>query len=669
MIFDYNSNRTISKFSPMKSFQTNRHISIIIRIVLILIFAQFTRIWFYFYNQDLFSETSLTDFLYLCLNGIRFDLTAICYFNILYILLAVWPYPRKYAKKMRLISNITYGVINSIFLVIQIADIPFFRFTGTRTQAIHITEILQDNGIVNILAGHIGSYSGITFSGICFIALFLFLAFLIQPKLPTEENRSKKIIPSIVFVILIFGGTFIGMRGHIKRGKPISVADAAIYCKHNKEVALVLNTPFSIIRTIGKNNLLPRYEFYSAEEVSSLQNDIHQPSNKPFVRKNIILIILEGVGNSFIKAFNPYWEEFPTASHSLTPFLDSLSQKSLVFKNFYTTFRKSSSGITATLGGIPAFNPFIYILSPYQGNEVDTAASMLKKEGYTSCFFCGCNKGSYGFTALSKAFGYENFYDRISYENEFGYNKDHYDGHWGIYDHVMADVLLTHIERMREPFIVSWFTLNTHEPYTIPEEYQNKFDTPGHTMHQTVEYIDSVLANFFDKASKEPWFDNTIFLLTADHGHLTGNAIYDNSAQLNRIPFLIYAPDGTVQPGSEDRVGSQIDINPTILGLLNFQEPYFSFGENLTSENSVDNFALFDDQTDYIFTTKERMLRIDKTSLKPLALYRYKEDPMLSTDYSAHEPETVVDLCKKAIIFLQDYSNRVTNNRTSYKNE
>ncbi len=640
----------------------NRYGLIIMRLLLVLIFMQLSRIGFYLYNKDLFEPLTWQEFWPICLHGTRFDLTAIGYLNIPYILLALLPIRGAWGRITQRIANYAYGLINSLMLIANLAEMPFYRFTGMRTQAVHLNEILGDSGTIDMLMGHLITYWELLIGGGLFIAAFLLIAFWLQPQPPAAPPYSaRRIAWSGVATLLILGGTFIGMRGHLKKGKPIGVADAALYCQRNKEVALVLNTPFSILRTLGEDNTLPRYTFHNAEQLATLRNDIHEPNGRQFLRKNVVQIILEGVGNTFIEAFNPYCDSIPVASHRLTPFLNELASKSLIFTDFYTHLRKSSSGITALLGGMPAYNPFIYILSPYQGNEVETAVSLLGEEGYESIFFCGCNKGSYGLTALAKAFGFDRVYDRVNYEAEYG--QQHYDGHWGIYDHAMAEVLLTELNRMQEPFFASWFTLNTHGPYTLPADYPKAFNAPDQTMQQAVEYIDDVLRNLFHKAAKEPWFDHTIFLITADHGHKADEPFYDNSAQLNRIPLMIYTPDGSLPSGVSERIGGQIDIIPTLLTLLQYDKPYFSLGNSMLEENQGGGFCVFDDQNDYICVAEDHMLRMAKHDLKPLALYRYKSDPMLEEDCLHTEQELADRLWRRATAFLQDYTERVTENR------
>lgn len=550
-----------------------------LRLALLVLFLQLTRWWFYRYNLDLTGAIPAAELLTIFGGGLRFDLTAAVLLTLPFLLLRILPFPFVYGRRYTLLADTLYALGGTAGLVADLCDIPYYRFTGMRTQAMHLAEILRDRGTADVLGAHLRTHWQLALGGVCLIALFLWLALRIRAVRPATSRPGRRIAAALTALVAIF----FALRGSFDfKEHPLQLTDAHAYCSENNRTALVLNTPFSVLRTIGKDFTLKPYDFFTADELAARRPDRHtaaDAANRPFTRRNVVQIILEGCGDTFIGALNPYRDSLPVGERSLTPFLDSLAARSLLFTDFYTHLRKSSAGITAILGGFPAYSPFLYMLSPYRDNRVETLAARLGEEGYASAFFCGCNKGSFAFSGMSEAFGYDRFYDRTDYAAEYG--DTDYDGQWGIFDHAMAAHLLRELGRMPEPFLVSWFTLNTHNPFTIPEAYRDAIRSPHGTMHAAVEYIDRVLRDFFAAAAREPWFERTLFVITADHGHGAGSPFYDNAAQLNRIPLLLHTPDGELAAGRSDRTGGQIDIAPTVLDALHYPRPWFSLGNSL----------------------------------------------------------------------------------------
>lgn len=631
------------------------------RAAVLILFLQLGRWWFYRYNLDLLGEISARELSAIFLGGLRFDLAAAVLLLLPYFVLRILPFDFVYGTRYTRLCDWLYGLCGSIGLVANLCDTPFYRFTGMRTQALHLQEVLQDSATADVMGAHLRTYFGLALGGVCFIALFLFVASRFRAVRPARRRTGWRYAE----LTAALAAAFFGLRGSFDfKEHPLQLTDAHAYCSENRRTALVLNTPFSVLRTIGKDFRLKPYAFFTAGELAARRSDLHRSQRPGFERRNIVQIILEGCGNSFIGALNPYAAERPIADRPLTPFLDSLAAQSLLFTDCYTHLRKSSAGITALLGGFPAYSPFLYMLSPYRDNEVETLASLLGGEGYRSTFFCGCNKGSYAFRGMAEVFGYDRFYDRTDYEADYG--AIDYDGQWGIFDHAMAAHLLRELNAMPEPFLVSWFTLNTHNPFTLPEAYRPLVRSEPGTMAGAVEYIDRVLREFFTAAAREPWFARTLFVITADHGHGTPveQAFYDNPAQLNRIPLLLYTPDGSIAPRRDDRTCGQIDVSPTVLDALGYPREYFALGNSLLQP--FGGGILFDDQTDYRYVEQGWMLRIDKERIEPIALYDYRADPALQHDRSAEEPERVAALLASARAFLQDWTQRLVDNRMKH---
>ncbi len=645
-------------------FHTNVYFATLYQLGVMMVFMQITRLIFFFFNQDMFSGISGNGILMAFLGGLRFDLTAVCYINIPFILMRILPFHFVYGKRYWCITNCIYGIFNSIGLLMNIADTPFYRFVNMRTQAVFISEIFQDGNTLDVLMGHLKhGWIYIPFV-IIFIALFVWIATRVAPQPIRWVSDKRRIIVKIILFLFFTGLTVLGIRGNIQAGYPISVSDAVLYTSRNKDVNLVLNTPFSIIRTIGKDNTLPALVYYSSDECEKILPAVQLLSDSipGMTGKNVVIIILEGTGSSFIRSINKYADSYPTTTeYSLTPFLDSLVSKSHVMLNAYANGRRSSAGITSVLGGFPALDPFVYMLSPYAQNEVDGVGTLLGQKGYSSVFFCGCNQGSYAFGAMSMAFGYNRFVDRVAYMKDKG-DVD-YDGSWGIFDDAMSRYMLNELNAMKPPFIASWFTLNTHGPFKIPDSYDGKFKSPKSTMENTVEYIDDVLHDFFADASREEWYHNTVFLITADHGSLVeGEDFYNSPNTLYKIPLIIYTPDGSIKPQIDYTVTSQIDVAPTILDILGYDNSFVALGSSVFDKNRL-HYAVNMVNGYYQIIEDDYLLQFD--GVKPVSLFNKEDDPMLTKNILASNSRQANVMTAHIKAFLQQYTSRITQNRMS----
>lgn len=649
-----------------KSFKANTYYATIYQLLVVLLFLQLTRALFFIYNRDFFADTTSNELWMAFLGGIRFDLsTALC-INMLVIILRILPFDFVYNKTYLQITNWIFYVFNSLGFLCNIMDTPFYKIINMRIQAIHIQEILRDANTLDVLGGHLQTYWYLVFVFVAFIGLFVWASSRVKiHRFETNACRSKTrrlIVPGLLFLLFI-GLTLIGIRGHCHDGRPLSVSDAIFYAKKNKDVAIVLNTPFSIIRTLGKDNSIQPLSYFKEPEPLQLINPIHPGKSGDLTKKNVVIIILEGTGNTYLDALNPYREVHKISDYTLAPFLDSLASKSHVLTNAYANARRSSEGITSILGGFPAYDPFVYMLSPYASNEVDAAATLLTKEGYCSRFLCGCNQGSYAFGAMSKAFGYQGFIDRVEYIKAAG--NINYDGNWGIFDHAMEKHLIKTIDALPQPFITSWFTLNTHEPYVIPESYQGKYKSPDGSMIQTVEYMDDVMQDFFTEAAKKPWYKNTIFIITADHGRASENNFYNSPNTLFKIPLIIFTPDGSVPAAKNSRIASQIDITPTLLGLLNYNKPFVALGSDLFND-AQPHFAVY--TVDGLYQIVEGNFLLQFDGQKNIAMFNHLEDPTLQNNILDAHPQEATLLSNRLKAFLQEYTHRIVNNELAIAN-
>ena len=376
-----------------------------------------------------------------------------------------------------------------------------------------------------------------------------------------------------------------GIRGGFTTAvRPITISNANQYVDRPIEAALVLNTPFSIYRTIGKDVFVVPNYFSDEKTLASIYTPIHTPNDSlagansslftlhSSLKKNVVVLIVESFGREYIGALNETLENGQYKGY--TPHVDSLVSHSTTFRYSFCNGRKSIDGMPSILSSIPMFvEPFF--LTPASMNQVSGIASLLAGEGYETAFFHGAQRGSMGFMAFARSTGFQQYYGREDYNDDprFG-GDDDFDGMWAIWDEPFLQYYATKMSEMKEPFMTAVFTASSHHPYHVPEQYKDVYPEEGIEIHKCIRYTDMAIGKFFEKASHEPWFKNTIFVLTSDHTNLSDHPFYQTDIGGFCSPIIIYDPS---QPVGEmqDKIAQQIDILPTVMGMLHYQKPYF----------------------------------------------------------------------------------------------
>jgi phosphoglycerol transferase MdoB-like AlkP superfamily enzyme len=301
----------------------------------------------------------------------------------------------------------------------------------------------------------------------------------------------------------------------------------------------------------------------------------------------VVLFILE----SFSKEHSAYYcpHLYPDGQ-GFTPFLDSLMRDGLCFFNAFANGKKSIDALPAILASIPSYKkPFV--LMPVSLGKMDALPSILSKQGYETYFFCGAEKNSMGFESFAMLSGIQNMISKEDYEKKCGANKLTVEPFWGVYDMPFLQFMATEMNRFQTPFFASVFNLTSHHPFKVPENYEAQLPKGFTKIQRCVAYTDLAIKHFFDAVKNEPWFNNTIFVFVADH---VSSEIYADETRTAKgnsaIFYFVYTPDQSIK-GSYHEVTQQIDIMPTLLGLLHYNKPYFAFGRDFFNERQTIPFA------------------------------------------------------------------------------
>ena len=619
--------------------------------------------------------------------GFRFDTAAICYTNIPYLLLALLPLSPKLrgSRVWHIVTHSFYVVVNALALWINLADTVYSRYTGRRTTSSFFAEFASEGNLGNIFFTELLRHWYLLLVGLAFLAA---LALLYRPIQPIVKNRAHYIthtLSTILFALL----SIIGIRGGLTYHRPLSLADAGGYVNQAKETNIVLNTPFSLIRTIGKTTFTdPQY--FTQEELDQIYTPIHNPKienhlgaptnfqfstlrkaseegksqdldySEPKQRleeilnsqfKNVVILILESFGEE-------YWGYF-NHGKGYTPFLDSLAAQSLTFSHCYANGRKSIDALPSILSSIPMFvEPFI--LTQYANNDVGSIASCLRRQGYRTAFFHGADNGSMGFRSYALSSGFEDYYGMDEYcrDNRFG-GQDDFDGYWAIWDEEFLQYFAQMLDTLPQPFFTTLFTATSHHPFNIPQRYINTFRGGTLPVYRTIQYTDHALRQFFRVASQMPWYDSTLFVITADHTNVGEREEYKTDIGLFRVPILIFDPSEQLTRGISTATMQQIDIMPTVLGLLNYPHPYLAYGIDILHTPPFESWAVSYSNGIYQYVVGNTLLHFDGE--KAVALYNLATDPLLKHNL-LHSNSSQPD-CHHLKALIQSYMQRMITNQ------
>ncbi len=630
------------------------HIALAIYLGLSMLLYTIARILFFVFNRALFEATSIADFTYLLLASLRFDLSAVLYTNMLFMALMLLPFRFRYNTGYQKLLKYIFIVTNSIALAANLIDIVYYRFTLRRTTWSVLQEFANENGSV-LASSFIVDFWYIP------LLWFLLLGFMVW-----LYNKVKVQSPPRVSSWLYYPGhmalmgltvflAIAGMRGGFAHStRPITLSNAGEYVKRPNEMYLVLNTPFSMLRTIGKNNY-SKVNYFTEQQLDAIYSPIHIPATTTtFQKKNVVIIVLESFGKEAMGSYNP-GRLGKNGYQTFTPFLDKLMQDSKVYWHSFANGKKSIDALPSILTSIPSIQePFV--LTPYASNNLPSLPRTLHAEGYHTAFFHGAPNGSMGFKAFMNLIGVKEYYGKDEYNNDADF-----DGMWGIWDEEFLQFTAEKLNKFPEPFMGTVFTLSSHHPYKVPERYKGKLAIGPLPLFQGINYTDMALQKFFEKASKMPWYNNTLFVITADHaGSPRHYPEYNTDWGAFAAPILFYAPGDTAFKGREQRVVQQLDIMPTILSYLNYNKPFFSFGKSMLDTTAQD-FAVSYNAGVYQWIEGNLLLQFDGN--KTIALYNYQQDQMLKQDLKDKLPQKRQQLETRVKAFIQQYNNRMIENK------
>ena len=498
------------------------------------------------------------------LQGIRFDLSAIAYSNLPLMLLAMAPAAVASRLWFRRTQHALFVAVNGAFTIIMVGDIAYYPFTGTRVTM----DVFALTGEATTQAPQLL----LNYAGLASLAIMLIAALAVfyprEPGVapaaapspapaaaPPRLRLSTRALAHGLAVLLVAA---VAARGGIQK-KPLNPIHAFSSGEHEIGV-LTLNSAFTLLQSQRNRTLAPVAYFADDREAEALlaapfgYAALARVQRLPR-RQNVVVIVLESIGSEFWGSENR--EEI------LTPFLDSLAQQGVFYRNSFANGRRSMDAVPSILLGVPLLKGRSIAVSGYQGNEWKGLGDFLGANGYGTSMFHGAVKGTMFFDAMAAMAGIERFYPLEAYPDSL---RDRaFDGHWGLYDEPSMQWAAEEIGRFRQPFFSLIFTISAHHPYRMPPEYEGVFPKGTREIHSSIAYVDYAVRRFFETAKAAPWYGNTLFILTGDHTPPLRSDRFDTSLGRFMVPILLFHPRGKLPPLDATRITQHVDLFPTIL--------------------------------------------------------------------------------------------------------
>ena len=419
-------------------------------------------------------------------------------------------------------------------------------------------------------------------------------------------RKAKFSIWNLSFSLLLLAILFIPIRGGIQK-IPINISDVYFSEKVFADHAAI-NLPWNIMFSIlNKDDAKNPFHYFSKNEAVKLVDSLYNtgpvkiPSILSVEKPNVIIIILE--------SFTAKWVESLGGVPGVTPQLDKIAKDGLSFTHIYAAGDRSEKGQTAILSGYPNQAITSIIKTPEKTRQLPSINNMLKKEGYQTSYTYG---GELEFANIKSYLintGFQKLTDKYSFPLAQRTTS------WGVHDEYVLNHFQAALKDKQQPFFAALFTLSSHEPYDVPLHHFTEKDETSQ-FKNSIFYTDSIIGVFINKAKVSSWWNNTLIIFVADHGHpLPGHDANDVPSKFH-IP-LIFSGGALKMKGTINTIGSQTDIATTLLHQLHLPTNEFKWGKDLL-DSAARQFAFYSFNNGFGFVTPKGTETIDNVSGKTI---------------------------------------------------
>ena len=523
--------------------------------------------------------------------NVVFGFATVATFLAPFILLQLLPVKARWNRWYKVLGEVLYVVPVLLMLVPRGANMAYYQYTY-RLLSDEIFSYLGISGQMGSLAPHFAADYWYAWVAPLLIAILFFIAnsrLAIAPRNPYNKHRANDLAGLGVGVVLLW----FAARGGF--GRFLQPSDAAHYCQP-KNTALVSNDAYNIFRTL----LTPDLEeatYMTDAEAAVIFPARHTPFPAPAdstaatdslapQKRNIVLIVVESLGQEFMGCYNTQ-----PGADTRTPFLDSLARRSTLYDG-RSNGKKSIEGITAINTSVPNLMSIPLTNSAYGHQPLPSLAAVLRRHAYHTAFFHGSYNGVMDFDSTCFRIGFDEYLGKDEYEASRFSRPGDYDGVWGIFDEPFLQYTADHISTFAEPFMAEVFTVTSHHPFPIPEGQEALYPEGSHPILKCVAYTDHALRRFFETASRQPWYANTLFIICGDHSGHGLTPEYNDYDGWYRIPMMVFDPQHPA--GRRDpRIVQHTDLFPTVVDWLGLPESFTTFGQSVVKHPDAGRYVYY----------------------------------------------------------------------------
>jgi uncharacterized sulfatase len=641
----------------------------VVRVFALLLIYTLTRALFLLFNQPLLNSFSAADLARAFALGFRFDAWVVAATMLPLFLLEVWLWKSRSENARRITSSfsILVFVIHAFFIFCELADTQYFRFTGRRTTLAILklssdgfeqtAQLLKNFWIVPVLSVFFISFLAVVWR---------------KTRNMARDTQGKELAFQKMLMVLLAGIILgvLGLRGGLQT-KPISPAHAMLLGQ-SQLAGLALSTSFQLTHST-ENRQLPVINFFADERQVRTLLEVPRKRHAPVELKdyNVVILVVESLSLEYMG--------YKGINTNYVPFISSLSARSLFFDHAYANGRTSIEAFPSILASLPSMVGDPFITSQYSSVKMLSLGHELTQRGYSTEFFHGCNNGSMYIDSMAQLFGFKKFFGRYDYPNG---DRD-YDGSWGIYDEPFLQFAVDRMNQIKAPFAVGIFTLSSHNPYKIPAHLREKFPDGRQPFHKSLGYADYAIQKFFESAARQPWYKNTLFILTGDHTADLESPVFMSEQGNYRVPLLFFDPSGRLQAGISHRIVQHTDIFPSVLDLLGIDmtdsaQPLLPFGQSVftpegfaRAANRAGDWFWYQEGRSVVripadggssFHSQQDENIAHAAHASPIQLVDIQSDTLTLAAPRAPHAEEDEGIVKRAKAYLQFFNNRMTKN-------
>ena len=596
------------------------------------------------YNWTLFEQESSYQILLSFVRALRFDAATLALLLApLLVFLALPLADRVFNSRAVHLMVYLWALLCGVIVVTpNTSDIEHFHYIERRST---IEMFLNPKDYESILLPLLGQYWYLV---LFWVLSLTFLVFVLR-RILARSGALPLSRPTWGFATLATLAVWVLLaRGGLQR-RPLNSAHAMAMAPTPRLAALTLNSSFTMLRSLNNRTIQER-RFFDDFDVYSYLHNLQSFAPKEQRRDNVVVIIMESMGAEFLARVN--------AGESRIPFFESLAQRGgYLFINGFANGVETGHAHNSIMASLPHMMPSSVIGSAYENNRIIGLGSILKRYGYATYFFHGGPNGLFNFDIRARRLGFDRHYTKEDHPNPADY-----DGQWGIYDGPFMDFTARTLASLKEPFALYFLSVSNHPPYRLPNDYVKPQGRNWTAKEHTAYYADSSLRKFFSSIKEQPWYENTLFVITGDHVPFElSERMRKEPLGGHRVPILFYHPRGLDPSGVSKRIAQHVDIVPSVLDFLGLalreKGSLTPFGHSLFAEDAKAMALLYNyGSYDLVYGRKFSRLHGDSTvSHRELSEAIFPLPPELTIASSTRE--------KLLKSFVQYFSQAMIENR------